>query len=130
MTENEMVMGEQPKQVRDVNPRWATQLAAMAATPRCGAHCKSTGQPCKAAGIRRLDGTYGRCRNHGGASTGARTTEGIERIRRAVTKHGKYSQDAKERRSKRHAGRLALRSKLKTLEEHAQAVEDVSRWLD
>jgi hypothetical protein len=31
------------------------------------------------------------CRLHGGLSTGAKTAEGIERIRRAVTKHGPYS---------------------------------------
>ena len=33
----------------------------------------------------------GRCRLHGGASTGPRTAEGIERIRKARTKHGAYS---------------------------------------
>lgn len=32
-----------------------------------------------------------RCRLHGGKSTGARTPEGLERIRRAATKHGFYS---------------------------------------
>jgi hypothetical protein len=30
---------------------------------------------------------------HGGASTGPRTAEGIERIRRARTIHGRYSAD-------------------------------------
>lgn len=38
----------------------------------------------------------GRCRLHGGLSTGAKTAEGIERIRRAVTKHGRYSKQARE----------------------------------
>jgi hypothetical protein len=33
----------------------------------------------------------GRCRLHGGLSTGPKTAEGIERIRRAKTKHGLYS---------------------------------------
>jgi hypothetical protein len=33
----------------------------------------------------------GRCRLHGGLSTGAKTAEGLERIRKAVTKHGRYS---------------------------------------
>jgi hypothetical protein len=33
----------------------------------------------------------GRCRLHGGLSTGPKTAEGIERIRRAQTKHGLYS---------------------------------------
>ena len=31
----------------------------------------------------------GRCRLHGGLSTGAKSEAGIERIRRAVTKHGR-----------------------------------------
>jgi hypothetical protein len=34
----------------------------------------------------------GRCRLHGGLSTGPQTAEGLERIRKAVTKHGRYSQ--------------------------------------
>ena len=33
----------------------------------------------------------GRCRLHGGKSTGPRTAEGLERMRRAKTKHGLYS---------------------------------------
>jgi hypothetical protein len=33
----------------------------------------------------------GRCRLHGGESTGPRTAEGLERMRRAKTKHGLYS---------------------------------------
>ena len=33
----------------------------------------------------------GRCRNHGGASTGPRTPEGLERMRTARTIHGRYS---------------------------------------
>ena len=40
----------------------------------------------------------GRCRMHGGMSTGARTPEGIERIRKARTKHGRYSQATIARR--------------------------------
>jgi len=41
----------------------------------------------------------GRCRLHGGLSTGPKTAEGIERIRRAVTKHGNYSGRAKAERA-------------------------------
>jgi hypothetical protein len=33
----------------------------------------------------------GCCRMHGGAATGARTAEGLARIRAATTKHGFYS---------------------------------------
>ncbi len=40
----------------------------------------------------------GRCRLHGGLSTGPKTPEGIERIRRAVTKHGRFSAAAKAER--------------------------------
>ena len=40
----------------------------------------------------------GRCRLHGGLSTGAKTPEGIERIRQAVTKHGRYSGRARAER--------------------------------
>jgi hypothetical protein len=40
----------------------------------------------------------GRCRLHGGLSAGPKTAEGIERIRRAVTKHGMYTGAAKAER--------------------------------
>jgi hypothetical protein len=36
----------------------------------------------------------GRCRLHGGKSTGPRTPEGLARSRRATWKHGRYSQEA------------------------------------
>jgi hypothetical protein len=37
----------------------------------------------------------GRCRMHGGASTGPRTPEGLARSRRARWKHGLYSGEAR-----------------------------------
>ena len=49
----------------------------------------------------------GRCRMHGGASTGPRTPEGLEKSRRARWKHGFYSAEAK-------AERRAFRGLLKT----------------
>ncbi len=52
---------------------------------RCGAKNRR-GTPCGGAAMRN-----GRCRMHGGLSTGAKTPEGIERIRRAKTIHGRYS---------------------------------------
>ena len=36
-------------------------------------------------------GKYTRCRMHGGASTGPRTEDGLERCRKAVWKHGRRS---------------------------------------
>jgi hypothetical protein len=51
----------------------------------------------------------GRCNFHGGKSTGARTPEALERLRRAVTKHGFYSQAAiVARREARHIRRAVL----------------------
>jgi hypothetical protein len=52
---------------------------------RCGARTRR-GSRCKCPAM-----SNGRCRLHGGLSTGPRTAEGIERIRQAVTKHGRYS---------------------------------------
>jgi hypothetical protein len=44
----------------------------------------------------------GRCRLHGGKSTGPRTAEGLERCRTANWKHGRYSREAcAERRGMR-----------------------------
>ncbi|MGQ0619355.1 MAG: HGGxSTG domain-containing protein [Panacagrimonas sp.] len=42
--------------------------------PRCGAYARSTGKPCEAKAL-----GNGRCRNHGGLSTGPRTVEGRSR---------------------------------------------------
>jgi len=41
----------------------------------------------------------GRCRLHGGLSTGPKTAEGIARIQRAVTKHGLFTKVAKTERN-------------------------------
>lgn len=59
---------------------------------RCGARNRR-GTPCQCPAM-----PNGRCRLHGGLSTGARTAAGIERIRQAVTKHGRYSKQAKAQR--------------------------------
>jgi hypothetical protein len=53
----------------------------------------------------------GRCRIHGGASTGPRTAEGLERMRRAKTIHGRYSRESVElRRLVRLLGAAAKRT--------------------
>jgi hypothetical protein len=54
--------------------------------PRCGAKTRS-GAPCRGAAMRN-----GRCRMHGGPSTGPRTEAGRAAIRASRTKHGRYSQ--------------------------------------
>lgn len=59
----------------------------------CGARTRK-GTSCANRGM-----ANGRCRMHGGKSTGPRTMEGRERIARARRKHGRYSKQAQEERS-------------------------------
>ena len=74
--------------------------------PRCEARNR-LGRPCQCPAM-----PNGRCRLHGGVSTGPRTAEGIQRIRRAVTRHGRYSKRA---RSERDHYRNLLRQCRETL---------------
>jgi len=76
--------------------------------PRCGAKNRK-GTPCRCPAM-----ANGRCRLHGGLSRGPTTAQGIERIRRAVTKHGRYSQRAK---AERQYLRRLLRQCRETLED-------------
>ena len=58
------------------------RLAMLALMPdRCRAHARSTGKPCVAKAL-----PNGRCRNHGGLCTGAKTPEGRARISAAQTR--------------------------------------------
>ncbi len=58
--------------------------------PRCGARTRR-GAACGQPAMRN-----GRCRMHGGTSTGPRTVDGAERLRAARTRHGAYSKEARE----------------------------------
>src|SRR5436190_15109331 len=62
------------------------------AVPKCGAKTRRE-TPCRCPAMKN-----GRCRLHGGLSTGPRTAEGIARIQRAVTKHGRYTATARAER--------------------------------
>ncbi len=57
--------------------------------PLCGAKTRR-GTACLCPAMRN-----GRCRLHGGLSTGPRTPEGLERSRRARWRHGVYSQETR-----------------------------------
>jgi hypothetical protein len=61
--------------------------------PRCGAHSRLAQRPCLAPAMRN-----GRCRMHGGKSTGPRTEGGKVRARSARLEHGLYSKEAKSDR--------------------------------
>ena len=67
--------------LRNGNPRGNPNAA-----PRCGATNRA-GCPCRAPAMR---GKL-RCRMHGGASTGPRTADGLDRLRAARTTHGRYA---------------------------------------
>ena len=59
-----------------------------AGAARCGARTRG-GSPCQGPVM-----PNGRCRMHGGASTGPRTAEGMARMRAAKTKHGRHTAEA------------------------------------
>lgn len=61
--------------------------------PRCGAKAKRTQEPCLAPSM-----ANGRCRLHGGKSTGAKTAQGMARSKSANWKTGRYSAEAKQER--------------------------------
>jgi hypothetical protein len=71
-------------------PDWRVTLPLAQSCPRCGARTRS-GAACKAPSM-----PNGRCRMHGGKSTGPRTAEGLERMRRANTRHGNYSAESRQ----------------------------------
>ena len=60
--------------------------------PRCGARTR-LGAPCGQPAM-----ANGRCRMHGGRSTGPRTADGVERLRKARTRHGAYGKEARKMR--------------------------------
>ena len=65
-------------------PDWRMTMPLAHASPRCGARTRAHTR-CKGPAM-----PNGRCRMHGGASTGPRTPEGLQRIVKARTVHGAY----------------------------------------
>jgi hypothetical protein len=79
---------ETPREQRRGKLRNGNPSGDFSKATRCGAKNRR-GTPCMCPAM-----PNGRCRLHGGLSTGPRTLAGIERIRKAVTKHGRYSAQA------------------------------------
>jgi hypothetical protein len=73
--------------LKNDNPR-----GDLSAVKKCGAKTRSGGGCCCPA-MRN-----GRCRLHGGLSTGPKTREGRDRIRVALLKHGRYTKEAEQER--------------------------------
>jgi hypothetical protein len=84
-------------------PDWLTALDHARAAPRCGAR-RRQGGCCQQPAMRN-----GRCRLHGGRSTGPRTPEGLARSRRSNWQHGYYSAEAKAERAEARASLQELR---------------------
>lgn len=62
-------------------------MRAIAEHPRCGAHAKSTGKPCRCPAM-----ANGRCKLHGGRSPGA-----PKGVRNGNFRHGGRTQEAQDR---------------------------------
>ncbi len=81
-------------------PDWRVTLPLARSAPRCRAKTR-VGGSCQQPAM-----PNGRCRMHGGASTGPRTAEGLQRIVQARTVHGAYGAEMR-----------ALRRMLRSLDE-------------
>lgn len=57
----------------------------------CGARSRRTGLPCRQPAM-----VNGRCRFHGGKSTGPKTSEGLQAISKSKYTHGLYSRETQE----------------------------------
>ena len=101
-------MREQPDEPRRGWLRNGNPPGDFRTAPRCGAKTRR-GTACQCPAMRN-----GRCRIHGGLSTGPKTPEGIERCRRARWKHGRRSKAAVQERAKCRALIRRLRELTRT----------------
>jgi hypothetical protein len=92
-----VVLSKNPGRLKHGNPG-----GNPASAPRCGAKTRNGGKCRAPAMLSPKSGLYTRCRMHGGASTGPRTPEGLERCRLVRWKHGRRSAAATAEK-KRHA---------------------------
>ena len=86
-------------------PIWETGLHYANKSTRCGAKTRRK-TPCLGPAM-----PNGRCRLHGGKSTGPQTPEGLEKSKKANWKHGRRSAAAIQQRKKS----MAVRRQLKRL---------------
>ena len=68
---------------------------------RCVGYSQQNQKQCNHPALR--SSSTSRCKWHGGASTGPRSKAGIEAIKKANTKHGKYTKEVVERTSQQDA---------------------------
>ena len=84
-----MKNGNEPRATRRGWLKNSNPPGDLNSAPRCGAKTRKE-TPCRAPAM-----ANGRCRMHGGKSTGPRTIEGLERSRKANWKHGHCSTESK-----------------------------------
>jgi hypothetical protein len=83
-------MSDEPHAQRRGRLKNGNPTGDYANAPRCGARTRRQ-TPCRGPAM-----SNGRCRLHGGSSTGPRTPEGLARSRQARWKHGVYSRDVRQ----------------------------------
>ena len=84
--------------------------------PRCEARTRR-GTPCQRPA--RLP--VGRCRLHGGASTGPRTEDGRARLTEAKIKHGKFTKEKRAEAKRRAQVGREIKAELRDIEQEAIA---------
>lgn len=93
-------MRDQPHGPRIGRLKFGGRPVALSDLPRCGAYARSTGRPCRRIAVK----VTGKCKLHGGKSTGAPKGE-----RNGAFKSGRYSLEAMaDRRRLRNLIRAAL----------------------
>ena len=83
-------MRRDPSSMLGSQNRSCEAVNAAVMPPACGAKTRS-GAPCRALAMRN-----GRCRMHGGASTGAKTAAGLKRVQTVALVHGGRSRETIE----------------------------------
>ena len=91
-------------------PAWLIGLYHANEAPRCGAKTRRK-TSCLGPAM-----PNGRCRLHGGKSTGPKTKEGLERSRKANWKHGQRSAEAIRHRKESMAVRRQLKKLIRLMD--------------
>lgn len=102
-------------------PDWRAALTRARAAARCGAKTRS-GCPCQGAAM-----PNGRCRMHGGSSTGARTAEGKARARLAPVTHGRRTAESIAMKRQIRAAFVQLRDMVRATNAELRETEALHR---
>ena len=102
----------------ELGPDWPGQ--------RCGAKTRR-GTPCQNPAM----AGKGRCCNHGGKSTGARTAAGLAKLEALHLKHGRFTKAAKAEAKRRAQIGREIRAELRDIEREAIASGTLGKgWRD